>query len=47
MVKVQVEAEREGAEGARETHLLASVVNHGLQICTIQNRHLQHSSNIW
>lgn len=37
----------EAGDRSSLTHLLASVVYHALQICTIQNRHLQHSSNIW
>lgn len=37
----------EGGDRSSLTHLLTSVVNHGLQICTVQKRHLQHSSHIW
>lgn len=37
----------EDGDGSSLTHLLTGVVNNGLQICTVQNRHLQHSSHIW
>lgn len=33
--------------GSFWTHLLTSVLSHICQICTVQNRHLQHSKHIW